>query len=234
MTFNQEQSIGNIVSKFPKAADIFQSLNIDYCCGGDRSLITACNEVDLDINEVLTQLNDYYNSLRTSAKDYTTVPLNALINIILQNHHAYLYERLPLISKLTTKILRVHGNHHKELTDVFKVFHQLKTEMDMHLIKEETTQYPAIENYLKSNNKNDLETAVKIINELKNDHSEVGDALKKLRDITDDYVIPEDVCEMFVKTYEYLEDLEQNTFTHIHLENNVLFKRLIALYETSA
>lgn len=36
-------------------------------------------------------------------------PLDELINHIVNVHHSCLYENLPKLSNLTTKILRVHG-----------------------------------------------------------------------------------------------------------------------------
>ena len=37
-------------------AAIFQELNIDFCCGGDVSLQTACEEKGLKIDEVYQRL----------------------------------------------------------------------------------------------------------------------------------------------------------------------------------
>ncbi|MEC9485701.1 MAG: iron-sulfur cluster repair di-iron protein [Candidatus Izemoplasma sp.] len=226
MTFQTHDTLGNIVTAFPNSAHIFKKYQIDYCCGGDRTLKEAVSDTELKAETLVNELSEYYKSLEPSTNDWTLSPLDELIQYILQAHHAYLYNTLPKLSQLTAKILRVHGKHHPELSDVFQTFHALKTEMDMHLIKEETVQYPAIETYLQSHKQEDLNQAVNVITELKDEHSNTGDALKKLRKITDNYHIPEDVCETFVKTYKLLEELESNTFTHIHLENNILFKRL--------
>jgi regulator of cell morphogenesis and NO signaling len=102
-------------------------------------------------------------------------------------------------------------------------------ELEEHLTKEETLQYPAIKKYLESNSKEDLSEAVRIINELEEEHTAAGNILKELRVVTKDYAIPDDVCATYVLTYEMLQTLEEDLFQHIHLENNILFPRLFAI-----
>lgn len=102
-------------------------------------------------------------------------------------------------------------------------------ELETHLTDEETIQYPAIRKYLNSNDKADLEKAIKIIDNLKDEHTAAGDILKQLREVTNDYAIPDDVCETFVLTYQKLQEMESDIFHHIHLENNILFPKLEGL-----
>jgi len=39
--FKTQDAIGQIVSSFPGASEIFYKYNIDFCCGGDRPLSLA-------------------------------------------------------------------------------------------------------------------------------------------------------------------------------------------------
>ncbi|XJZ28164.1 hypothetical protein ACF5W4_05030 [Bacillota bacterium Lsc_1132] len=43
--------------------------------------------------------------------------------------------------------------------------------------------------------------------------------------MTADYELPFDACKTFRLVYKRLEALEEQTFMHIHLENNILFPR---------
>lgn len=230
MNFLQKDKVGDIVSKFPKAADVFHQYNIDYCCGGHRTLTDVSNELKIEVNDVILSLNKHFNQTSTSStRDWNKAPYAELVNHILQAHHAFLHTNLPIISDLIKTILRVHGSNHPELMKVYQTFQQLKTELDMHLIKEETIQYPAIEAYINSKDENDLNNAISVISDLEEEHEMAGSLLKKLSLLTNHYQIPNDVCETYIKTYELLETLELNTFTHIHLENNILFPRLKAI-----
>lgn len=229
--FNSSEKLGDIVVRFPKAAEIFKEKKIDFCCGGNRPLIEAINEKGLNEAEIMDSINRAYEEYKedSETKDWTTAPFNELVDHILNKHHAYLWEYLPIIGKYTMTILRVHGEHHPELSKVHKLFSMLKMELEEHLTKEETLQYPAIQRYMESKSSEDLEKAVNIIDELEKEHAGAGDILKELRDVTKDYEIPCDVCGTFEKTYEMLQELESDLFQHIHLENNILFPRLRAL-----
>ncbi len=232
-TFNSNQKIGEIVTKFPNAADIFKEYKIDFCCGGDRPLITAINEQGVNEAEILEKINASYeklqNKLYTNNKNWVEAPFDELVDHIVDVHHGYLYENLPKISELTTKILRVHGGNHPELSKVHKLFHTVKMELEAHLIEEETIQYPAIKEYLRSNSEVDLDKAINIINQLQDEHTGAGDILKELRKVTNDYKAPSDGCNTYKLTYAKLEEMESDIFQHIHLENNILFPRLSEL-----
>jgi regulator of cell morphogenesis and NO signaling len=226
--FNSNHKIGEIVNAFPKAADIFKEYKIDFCCGGNRPLSEAIKEQQVNETELLDKINSAYASYIAGSKDKNWVEAESgeIIEQILNKHHAYLWSELPKISTLSTTILRVHGTHHPELSKVHKLFNTLKMELEDHLTKEETIQYPAIKEYEKTKSMVDLKRAVDIINDLETEHTGAGDILKELRIVTDDYKIPDDVCETFELTYKKLQELEADTFQHIHLENNILFPRL--------
>lgn len=234
--FTSTQRLGEIVADFPKAAEVFKANRIDYCCGGDRTVEEAANEKNaFDAEIVMEKVNTLYEEYKNSAskdKDWREVPTNELVDHIVNDHHGYLWTELPKISKLTTTILRVHGPHHPELGKVHKLFNTVKMELEEHLMKEESIQYPAIEEYLKSESRVDLEKAVNIIDELEKEHTGAGNIFKELRDITNDFALPEDACGTYELTYSKIQEMEADLFQHIHLENNILFPRLRKLLES--
>ncbi|MBC7960650.1 MAG: hemerythrin domain-containing protein, partial [Vallitaleaceae bacterium] len=56
------------------------------------------------------------------------------------------------------------------------------------------------------------------------EHDEVGDLLKEIERITDDFTPPTNACFSFRRTYELLDALEKDIFNHIHMENSILFE----------
>ena len=231
--FNSNQKIGDIVAKFPNAADILKKYRIDFCCGGDRLLATAINEQGINEEELLERINTSYeifkNNIKSNDRNWLEVSFEELVDQIVNSHHAYLYENLPKISELTTKILRVHGEKHPELSRVYKLFHTIKMELEAHLIEEETIQYPAIKSYLMNNNEADLDKAINIIKQLQDEHIGAGNILKELREITNDYEAPANACTTYRLAYSKLDEMESDLFQHIHLESNILFPRLCKL-----
>ncbi len=227
--FSASQRIGEIVANFPAAADVLKEYRIDFCCGGDRQLATVIQEQGLNIEEILDKINFLYNQFKDQKSldvDWTQEPLNRLVDHILNSHHAYLQVELPKISELTTKILRVHGLNHPELATVHRLFHNLKMELDQHLIKEEVIEFPLIKEWGRNPSQETLEKVITVILELESEHVGAGDILKELRRVTNDYLVPADGCNTFKLAYQKLEEMENDTFQHIHLENNILFQRL--------
>lgn len=226
--FNATQKIGEIVTRFPKAADIFKDYRIDFCCGGDRILKDVLREEELEEAIVLDRINALYEELKdvsSSDQDWTQESSSLLIDHVVNTHHAYLHVELPRISELSTKILRVHGAHHPELGTVHRLFHHLKMELEQHLIKEEEMEFPLIKEYEKNPSPEARQKIFNVIRELETEHEGAGDLLKELRKVTDDFKVPEDACNSYRITYEKLEELENDLFQHVHLENNILFPR---------
>jgi len=61
------------------------------------------------------------------------------------------------------------------------------------------------------------------------EHDNAGEILRELRKLSNDYQTPADTCISFQTFYRALEAFEQDLHQHIHLENNILFPKAIAL-----
>ncbi|AIE58993.1 hypothetical protein MGA3_11465 [Bacillus methanolicus MGA3] len=77
-------------------------------------------------------------------KNWTQATYTEIIDHIVQKHHRYLAEELPQLSPYVTKVLRGHGAQHPHLSKVHTLYNQLKTELEQHIIKEETESFPLI------------------------------------------------------------------------------------------
>lgn len=228
--FQTSQRIGDIVATLPKASEVFKIYQIDFCCGGNRPLSEAIEELQLEADEVLNKLEEAYEDTIQSKSQTDFIKLSSaeLIDYIINTHHAYLKSSLPQISEYTTQILRVHGSNHSELFTIHKLFHNLKTELEQHLIKEEEILFPLIKEYEKNATSELLTKVHSVMKETEEEHEGAGDILKELRKITNDYSKPEDGCGTYCLTYDKLQEMEGDLFQHIHLENNILFQRLEA------
>ena len=227
-TFNTSQSIGEIISMMPKASEVFKEYNIDFCCGGHRPLSEAIKAQKLNDREVLQKLDEAYEETRRFANqvDFRKMSPGELIDYIVNTHHVFVKRVLPELSELTTKILRVHGPSHSDLFKVHKLFHNLKTELEQHLIKEEEILFPAIKEYAEKPSEELLNRINTVMKETEDEHETAGGVLKELRKVTQEYHVPEDGCSTYCKTFDKLQELEADLFQHIHLENNILFRQL--------
>jgi regulator of cell morphogenesis and NO signaling len=67
-----------------------------------------------------------------------------------------------------------------------------------------------------------------MIVELEKEHDHAGEILRQIRAVTSDYTLPLDACGTYRLVYARLEALEELTFMHVHLENNILFPRYLS------
>lgn len=216
--FTLNDPVGTLVAEFPGASAILSGYHVDFCCGGERPLLEAAADGDVEPQALLKELNAAWEafSLETSQyEDWLRAEPDKLIRHIVDTHHAFLRKTLPLVGDLMFKVLQVHGPHHPELFKVHRIFGILRRDLEAHLVKEEAFLFPAIG---LGNPYQDL------ILELEAEHEGAGDALKLLRETTDHYTAPEDGCTSFRELYRLLQALEQDLFIHVHLENNILFK----------
>ncbi|MDP5273008.1 iron-sulfur cluster repair di-iron protein [Chengkuizengella axinellae] len=229
-TFHGQTAVGEIVTKFPKSADLFKKYKIDFCCGGDQKLIKAVENKNVELDDLLNTLNKSYEEMiiaKETVQDWTSFSYTDLINHIINTHHRYLNEELPQLSPYVTKVLRVHGADQKHLVKVHSLFHQLKTELEQHTIKEENEVFPLILGFEKDPSEEKLKTLQKAIIELEDEHDGAGNFIKELREITNDFTPPADACGTYRLVYQRLEALESDIFQHVHLENNILFPRIL-------
>lgn len=229
-TFTELDKLGDVVVKFPQAAEIFKQYHIDFCCGGVQPLGEAIEEHGVNGLALLETLNDtYLDALKQGAEivDWSAVSLEQLIHHIVNTHHAYLNQVFPTLTELTAKILRVHGEHHGAvLAQVHRLFNQLRMDMEAHMIEEEERVFPRIVDYEHHPTIDKLNTVIQAVEELDKEHDQTGQLVKDLRKVTDNYALPEDACGTYAHVFQELQNLESDIFQHIHLENNVLFVHL--------
>jgi len=228
-SFTLQTLVSDIVTAVPQTADVFRSLRIDFCCGGQVPLEEAAKQRQLDPAAVLEQVQsmedkfaDYLESRPSSLKEAE------LIEYIQEKHHAFLREELPSLTPYVTKLARVHGDRHPELLEVQKLFSGLKQELLDHTQDEDNQVFPLILKFVADPNPQTAEQLKPHVSELEQEHAEAGRILQELRDVTTDYELPADACGTYRLVYQRLAMLEKDTFEHIHLENNVLFERVRA------
>jgi len=234
-TFNSETPIGHLVAKHPSSARLFDRLGVDYCCGGDRSLRTACAEEGLDADTVIRMLESDVDlgaadGADGEGTDWTAVPLDDLIDHIEETHHAYLRRELPRLESLLEKVAHVHGTDAPWVVSVKEVFAELKPNMEAHIEKEEEIVFPFIRACVEGASPPAPDVlGGDPIALMEEEHDETGAALKRMRTLSHDFAVPEWGCNSFRAVMDGLEALETDTHRHVHKENSILFPRARAL-----
>ena len=101
--------VGEIVRMDFRAADVFSSFGIDFCCGGKISVEQACFEKNSKLDEVLEKLTNLQNDAVLPSLDFNSWSLGFLIDYIKNTHHQYVARETPVILKYADKVADVHG-----------------------------------------------------------------------------------------------------------------------------
>jgi regulator of cell morphogenesis and NO signaling len=64
---------------------------------------------------------------------------------------------------------------------------------------------------------------------MERENDSAGNALRAMRQATDGYSAPADSCVSYQTLYKALAIFEADLHQHIHLENNILFRRAVAM-----
>ncbi len=232
--FNIQTPVGDFVNHNPVVAiKLLGDFDLDYCCGGKKTLKQACEEKELNATEVLNQLNQAEFESKTRINDdWLALDPVSLIDQIVNTHHCYLEKVFPELIQTTEKVVQAHGNNHKELRELRKTIHALIDDFQPHLIKEEQVLFPMIKTISESIDSNpmaNLGSLEKPIRVMLSEHENVGHLLQQIKSLTNGYSPPNDACNSFKHLYRILKEIEQDTFLHIHKENNLLFPKVLEL-----
>ncbi len=235
-TFKLNDTVGEIVRSHPALSRLFEQAQVDYCCGGQRTLAEACAKRGIDVQAFLAQLEDFATTEPAPTLNLNALSLTELADHIERLHHAYLHEELPRLEKLVTKVARVHGEKEPRLIQIQQIFLMLAAELTHHLMKEEQVLFPLIRRIEASAllPMSHCGSVANPIRRMEVEHTEAGDALAQLRQLTDDYTPPDWACNTYRALFNALATFEQDMHQHVHKENNLLFPRAIALEQTKA
>jgi regulator of cell morphogenesis and NO signaling len=224
-------SVGDWVVRHPRTSRVFESLKIDYCCGGGKSLQQACQDRQLNVDEVTEKLAGAISQNDVETTPWAHASLADLCNHIEQTHHAYLKQELPRLTQIITKVAAVHGEVHPELVELKGVFDQLRAELEPHTFKEEQVLFPAIRQLERSEEQPvfPFGTVANPIRMMEQEHDGAGSALARIRELTNDFTVPREACNTYRAMLNGLEELEADMHQHVHKENNILFPRAIEL-----
>jgi len=233
----KERKVGNLVAENYRYADVFKKYDIDFCCNGGVTILEACKNKNLDYNQVISELQTIETN-ENSVTDFKNWSPDKLADYIVDKHHTYVRENLPLLIAYSDKVAKVHGDRYPETIEIRNLVERLKIDLISHLDKEEMILFPFIKRLVQAQNENtNVEQAH--FGSIKNpvqmmltEHDDAGDIFKSISFMTLRYTPPTDACTTFRVMYHKLQEFERDLHKHIHLENNILFPSAIVLEAT--
>jgi regulator of cell morphogenesis and NO signaling len=235
MTATPAATIREIVASDYRTAAVFERHGLDFCCNGCRTIEQACHDAGIDQRAVLDELDSVLEAPAVGTPAFDAWDARTLIDHIVTRHHGYVRQAIPGMLDHTRKIASIHGTRHPELVHIASLFGRIADEMTDHMAKEEAILFPfiaAVAAALASGRPAPTPpfgTVGNPIAVMEAEHQFVGDAMAEIRHLTDGFVPPEDACDTYRVTLRELDVFERDLHEHVHLENNVLFPKALAL-----
>jgi regulator of cell morphogenesis and NO signaling len=235
MSLQEITTIGDFVAKDYRTAAIFSKYGIDFCCKGQRTIDEVCKKQNINEPNLLEELNAVLATKNDSGIDFSSWPLDLLIDYIEKTHHRYVEEKTQVIIPFLDKLCSVHGSNHPELFEINTLFKESAQELTSHMKKEELILFPFVKEMINATKSHGsigkpfFGTVKNPIAAMMDEHDNEGERYRTISTLTNNYVTPEDACNTYKVTYSMLEEFEQDLHKHIHLESNILFPKAKAL-----
>lgn len=207
-----EDALGHIAVQVPGATAVFRRLKLDFCCGGQISLAQAAADRGLPLADLLAELNALQRS--------DAVPQEAstpeLIAHILGRFHEVHRQELPELIRMARRVEAVHRDHPDVPEGLAAHLENMEQELLGHMAKEEQILFPMMVNRPGAG----VNAPIQV---MRMEHTDHGERLDTLMELTHDALPPEGACNTWRALYAGIQKLQDDLINHIHLENNVLF-----------
>ena len=230
------QSIREIVAAEPSAAAVLERFEIDLCSNVDTDLEHACAELQLSVDQVLEKLADAESQARGAiVPDLEHYSLTRLIQYIVRTHHQTVRQDLPRFVELSQRIATKHGGKAPHFREMAVLIERLRDEMFAHLAKEERMPFPYIVRLEEAaQDPSAIPTAcfrsvAQPISVMLQEHDSAEGIVAQIRELTSGFEPPEWGCPRNNAFHASLAAFEKDLRQHVHVENDLLFPRAIAL-----
>ena len=215
---NCNPTLADLAITHPGASRVFLKHGLDFCCHGRRLLDEACSEKGLSATAILNEITSEESNGDLTA--LATKPIGEIIDFIEGQYHSRLRAELPELVVMAEKVERVHASKAscpRSLASHLRMMHEAILD---HMAKEEQVLFPMI----RSDYRNRASAPIRVMEQEHEDH---GRNLEYLRMLAQDFIAPPEACATWKALYLRLNRLSDELMEHIHLENNVLFPRVL-------
>jgi regulator of cell morphogenesis and NO signaling len=207
------------------ATMLFDDIGVDYACGGGTSVKAAAPAIGLTANELVGLLRA--SDSRTGT-DWFSEPLADLTRHLTRDHQSLIVGLLPRVRSALDAAIECHG-HLALLNRMGELVDSLSSDIAEHATSEERELFPIVVRLEAAAASPEVEAphtriSPRVLREFV-EHETIRDRVHTLRDLTADLLLD---CDIHVLA-SHLRAFQHHLHEHMHLENNVLYPRAIAI-----
>ena len=219
-TIKTETTLADLAVTMAGASRVFHKHGLDFCCHGNISLKETCDRKGISFETIVKEIEQEEQATGETFDRWDERPLDTLIDHILERFHETHRGDLPRLTAMAKRVETVHETKADCPHGLRDCLEQMSVELERHMQKEERILFPMI-----CSGRGAL--AIMPIHVMEQEHEDAGQNLARIRELTHDFLAPEEACATWRALYLGLADFEADLMQHIHLENNVLFPRAL-------
>ncbi len=227
MPFFPHTTVGEVAAQFPGTVRVFRRRNVEFCCGGHKTLAAVCRDIGIPFEVLTVELE---GAIRQAPARVTWAdrPLAELTHHIEEAIHQPLLQELPHLRSLITRLRGHSGAQLRVLTVLGQELSRFEAGLLARVTSEKDGLFPLVDR-LEANSAC-VEASSRLAalrGEADIFHQDAARTIRLLRGITNGYEPPSNACATLRALYRGLEEFEQLMQLYVHLETNVLFARAL-------
>ncbi|MFD2872932.1 DUF542 domain-containing protein [Mucilaginibacter ximonensis] len=225
------ETIGAIVARDYRKSQALIEYDVDFSCGGNRTLSQALGGQEGAIKEILQQWKAVDQLPAEGRLNYQGWNLTLLSKYISQIHHNFVITQTAFITDMAFKVAASNSSRHPEIKNVAEIFSSVGKLFEHHVETQEKAYFPAIQTLagakLVGEEKDLNEEARRLNDAILTEGKDIVNKLRQIRLLTNHYTAPVYTSSACKILYKLLADYEKDALLHFHLENNILFPKVL-------
>ena len=209
-----DTTVSQVVSRCPSTLDIFRKYMPDIDKHSQTTIEAVATTADEPAKQLCRELFDTLMA-ETPIDDLDT---DVLLEMVINRYEARHLEQLPKLHRLARKIETVHRTNPEVPKGITLAIKDLEHRLTDHIERENLY----VLNRMEHDQPPDPHTPIAQMNE---EHADIKDLLKGLRQMTGSYRAPDSACRSWQRLYQDLKALDFSLREQIFLERDVLFPR---------
>lgn len=209
-----ELTVAEIARLMPQAVDVFEAAGIDYSCRGARTLAEAAAGAGFTAGELTARISA---APPDEGTDWTHKPLGELTRFLAADHESTIRTTLGALRQSIERC----GDAARRIGIIFANY---STSVIAHMLNEERDLFPCIQHLEDAAGRRPPRIGQRVLREMV-EHETFREKLRTMRELAWQLPPSEAVLDLRARLSACSREVHQ----HIHLENNVLYPRAIAL-----
>lgn len=230
-------TLAELAIHIPGAIDLFEKHKFDYYQNGNRTLEDVCKKKHLDLKKINTELV-FFQEHTSHHINMDEMGIERLMDFINVKYHS---KEKSVLSNIHANIKKVLEERNSDksfvhfIENIEEIFRDLMNSFLKHCNKEDRILFPHIHKLIELRKSKSKLTSQQIpllknpIHILESEHQKAVEIMLDLTKWTDRLDIPKNASVSYTLLIENLKEFEKDFHMHLHIENNILFPKCIAL-----